>query len=116
MTLEDMIRALNLKLLTRPKDFGRVAVTEGYASDLLSRVLAEAPRHGVWVTLQSHVNVVAVAAVLDLAAVIITEGSTTEADTIAKANEEGITLLTTDAPTFGVVGRLWELSVRDKSS
>jgi hypothetical protein len=32
---------------------------------------------------------------------------------IDKANEEGITLLSTDQPTFYVVGKLWELGLRE---
>jgi hypothetical protein len=112
MTLADMIDTLGLELLTEARDFSDAPVRAGYASDLLSRVLAEAPHYGVWVTLQAHNNVVAVAAVLELAAVIISSGSRPDADTIAKANEEGVPLLATAASTFTLVGRMWELGVR----
>ena len=66
----------------------------------------------VWVTLQAHLNIVAVAALLEMSAVIITEGAQPEAATIAKANAEGITLLATDKQSFEVVGRLWEMGLR----
>ncbi len=112
MTLTELIDALGLEVLTDARDFRGASIRVGYASDLLSRVLAEAPHHGVWVTLQAHANVVAVAAVLELAAVIISSGSRPDPDTIAKANEEGIPLLATEASTFSVVGKLWELGVR----
>ncbi len=69
----------------------------GYASDLLSCVMAGARKNAIWVTLQSHVNIVAVAALLELAAVIITEGVAPDADTLAKAQEEGVVLLGTDS-------------------
>lgn len=112
MTLTEVIDALGLELLTDARDFTATSVTAGYASDLLSRVLAEAPHGGVWVTLQAHANVVAVAAVLELSAVIVSSGSRPDADTIAKANQEGVPLLATEEGTFTVVGRLWELGVR----
>ena len=112
MTLEQIIAALNLNPLTQPAHFERVHVTQGYASDLLSRVLAEAPHQAIWVTLQAHVNVVAVAAVLELSAVIITSGSRPDDETIARANQEGMPLLLTETPTFQVVGQLWDLGVR----
>lgn len=112
MTLAQIIENLELEVLTTPRDFDSVTITTGYASDLLSRVLAEAPHHSIWVTLQAHINVVAVAAVLDLGAVIITSGSRPDEATIAKANEEGVTLLATNKPTFYVVGKLWEGGVR----
>jgi predicted transcriptional regulator len=74
--------------------------------------MAGAQRQGLWVTLQAHLNIVAVGALLELSAIIITEGAQPDPDTIAKANEEGITLLSTNQPTFHVVGQLWELGLR----
>ncbi|GAB4557536.1 MAG: hypothetical protein Kow0047_01930 [Anaerolineae bacterium] len=112
MTLQEIIQRLNLRVLTEPKAWDAVVPTGGYASDLLSCVMAGA-RHGhVWVTLQAHSNIVAVAALLELSAVIITEGAMPDEQTIQKANEEGVILLSTDQPTFAVVGQLWEMGLR----
>jgi hypothetical protein len=114
MTLEQIIEELDLELLTAPKDFSKITPTTGYVSDMLSRVMACAPRDGtVWVTLQSHTNIVAVGAVLGLSAIIISEGETPDQETIAKANEVSITLLATEKPTFYVAGHLWRLGLRD---
>ncbi|MGQ9500663.1 MAG: hypothetical protein ACUVSF_00945 [Anaerolineae bacterium] len=113
MTLQEIVAQLNLTCLTNPRDFSAVQIRSGYASDLLSCVMAGARHHGVWVTLQSHSNIVAVAALLELSAVIITEGTRPDQDTIDKANEEGVNLFLTDKPTFWVVGKLWELGIRD---
>ncbi len=113
MTLQEIIDQLGLTLLTESKDFGQISPTAGYASDLLSCVMAGAPHQGIWVTLQAHANIVAVAALLELSAVIITEGARPEQEVIDKANQENITLLFTEKPTFKVVGQLWELGLRD---
>ena len=113
MTLQDIIDQLSLQVLTTPVDFTQLKPQCGYASDLLSCVMAGAGAHGVWVTLQAHANIVAVAVLLELQAIIITEGAQPEADVIKKANEEGITLLATDQPTFTVVGKLWEMGLRE---
>jgi hypothetical protein len=94
------------------KDFSEVSPTSGYASDLLSCVMAGARHGGLWVTLQAHLNIVAVAALLDQSAVIITEDAQPDEATLQKANEEGITLLSTPDSTFAVVGKLWELGMR----
>jgi predicted transcriptional regulator len=112
MTLQEIIEKLNLTLLTQKRDFSQVMPSTGYAADLLSCVMAGAQRKGLWVTLQAHLNIVAVGALLELSAIIITEGAQPDPDTIAKANEEGITLLSTNQPTFHVVGQLWELGLR----
>jgi predicted transcriptional regulator len=74
--------------------------------------MAGAPNASVCVTLQAHNNIIAVASLLDLAAVIITEGATPDQATIDKANDEGITLLQTDKNSFSTVGQLWELGIR----
>jgi len=114
MNLEQVITQLKLKVLTETKDFSTISLTQGYTSDLLSCVMAGAPRRSLWVTLQAHSNIVAVAGLLDLSAVIITEGAMPEEATIAKANEEGIILLSTTEPSFAVVGKLWVLGLRAK--
>jgi len=74
--------------------------------------MAGAPKHSIWVTLQAHGNIIAVAALLDLSAIIVTEGAMPDPATLVKANEEGITILATPKPTFEIVGRLWEMGLR----
>lgn len=112
MNLAEIARTLNLTLLTETKDFTQVQPSGGYTSDMLSCVMSGAPREGIWVTLQAHGNIVAVAALLDLAAVIITENAMPEPATIDRANEKGITLYATTAGSFEIAGRLWALGLR----
>jgi imidazolonepropionase-like amidohydrolase len=109
--LKAIIDALNLTVLSTPQSFDQVVPEAGYTSDLLSCVMAGAKNKGIWVTLQAHLNIVAVAALLELSAVIITEGAMPDPATIAKANEQGVTLLATKAPSFEVVGKLWEMGL-----
>jgi hypothetical protein len=112
MTLQEIIQKLNLTVLTTPKDFADVRPTGGYASDLLSCVMAGAKPGHLWVTLQAHINIVAVAALTDTAAVIITEGATPEPEVLEKANSQGVTLLGTSEGTYQVTGKLWEMGIR----
>jgi hypothetical protein len=114
MTVQEIIERLGLGVLSDANLFQEI--TGGYASDLLSCVMAKARAGNVWVTLQAHPNVVAVASLLDLAAVIVTEGVAPDAETIRKAQEEGIALLTTPSTTFAVVGGLTELGIRGTSA
>ncbi len=113
MNLQEIIDNLELQLLTNPKDNTQVQPSGGYCADLLSCVMSGAKHQGIWVTLQCHNNIVAVAALLDLTAIIITEGALPEPETIEKANEEGITLLSTTKRSFEVCGRLWQMGLRD---
>jgi predicted transcriptional regulator len=110
MTLEELSRRISLEVETSPEKLN-VEVTSGYACDLLSCVMAKAQEGTVWVTLQTHSNIVAVASLLNLAGIIVTEGMTLDAATVEKANEEGVPILTTGLTAFTVAGRLFELGV-----
>lgn len=109
-TLSDIVQQLHLQVVGSSANLER-RVVAGYASDLLSCAMSRAKKDYVWVTLQSHANVVAVASLLDLAAVIITEGNRPDEETIARAETEGVCLLLTPKTTFTVVGELTALGI-----
>jgi hypothetical protein len=93
-----------------PQDAQRT-VTGGYAADLLSCVMAGAAAGNVWITLQTHPNIIAVASLLDLAAVIVSECSQIEQGTVDKALSEGIALFKSAQSTYTLVARLAALGV-----
>ncbi len=112
MNLQEIITKLNLTVFTTPKDFTLVIPCDGYTSDLLSCVMAGAQPENIWVTIQAHMNVVAVAALREVAAVIITENARPEADVVTKANEQNVILLGTSEPSFEIVGKLWDIGIQ----
>lgn len=109
MVLENIARQLSLTAKTKASP--DVEVTAGYASDLLSDVLAKAKSGAVWVTNHKHVNIVGVAVMLNLAAVIITGGIEPDEGTLEKAIEENVPLYTTDLTLYELVGKLYEMGV-----
>lgn len=111
MNLQTIIDQLQLSVLTAPLDFTQVNPQGGYTSDLLSCVMAGAKTNNLWITLQAHLNIVAVAAMLDVAAIIITENAIPDDATIAKANEQGVILLSTPKASYEVCGILWGLNI-----
>ena len=78
-------------------------------SDLLSDVLAHAKEDDLWVTLQGHPNIVAVASMKDLSGIVLVNGRTPEDETLRKANDEEIPILTTEMPSFKLAGKLYGL-------
>ena len=110
MQLQEIADALKLTLMTHSTSLDR-PVTSGYAADLLSCVMAAAKAGTLWVTLQAHPNVVAVASLLNLAGVIITEGAAIGAETLARAEQENIPLFSTLAGTFTIAGHLAALGI-----
>ena len=86
-------------------------VRGGYASDLLSDVVANSTEGDLWVTLQTHENVVAVAQLRELAGVVVVGGREPDAETLAAAERFSVPVLGTAERTFEVVGRLIEAGV-----
>lgn len=112
MNLQTIIDELQLTVLTETRDFTKITPKGGYTSDLLSCVMAGAKSGNVWVTLQAHLNIVAVAAMLEVAAIIITENAQPDAATIAKANDQGVIMLSTVKPSYEICGTLWQMNLR----
>lgn len=113
MTLDQIAGRLDLEDLTPELTrSGSPDIARGYAADLLSDVLANGPRGGLLVTIQAHMNVVAVASHTELAGVIFAAGRRPEEEVRLKAVEEGIRLLRSEQSAFDIVGRLYELGIR----
>jgi predicted transcriptional regulator len=89
-------------------------VSFGYSSDLLSDVMAGAGQGDVWVTVQIHQNIVAVASLTGVSAVVVAGGANPAHETVLKADEEGIPLLTTSKPSFEVAGMLYQMGIRGR--
>jgi len=113
MKLGEIAESLSLKDLTPELQSQKdVVVSGGHSSDLLSDVLAHAPHGGLLVTIQVHLNVIAVAVHAGLAAVLFASGRAPDEAVTKKAVEEGIQLYVSDSATFEVVGRLYALGLR----
>jgi len=113
MTLKNIAEALNLVVRTG-EDLLERTVTGGYAGDLLSDVLAHARKGSVWITLQTHTNIAAVASAKELCGIIVVNGRTPEETTLRKAVEEHIPIMVSPLSTYDVVCRLCELGVKNR--
>jgi predicted transcriptional regulator len=109
MKLRTLLNTIEAQPLTNTADAN---VTGCYISDLLSDVLAHAQPGALWVTIQTHRNVVSVAAMKDMTAVLFTCGRKPDAAIVAEADAEGVILLTTPLSTFAAAGKLWEAGLR----
>ncbi|NIM51585.1 MAG: serine kinase [Gemmatimonadales bacterium] len=110
MRLAQIVEELDLAIRTA-SDHLDAEVTGGYSSDLMSDVIAHSKRGDLWITLQAHQNIVAVASMNELAGIILVNGREPEDATIAKAQAEGIPIMVTQLPTFELAGRLYDLGV-----
>jgi predicted transcriptional regulator len=84
-------------------------ITGGYVSDLLSDVMGNSEEGQVWITLQNHKNVMAVASLKELSAVILVKGYMPDEATMSHSNEEKVPILGTSAETYETAGALYKL-------
>lgn len=108
MTVAEVVEKLGLKVYSGKNGLNR-EVTGGYVSDLLSDVMGNADAGEIWITLQTHKNVMAIASLKDLAAIILVSDNIPEQDTVIQSNQEDIPILGTSLPTFEISGKLFEL-------
>ena len=106
MVVKEVAEKLGLKVLAAGAD---QPVTGGYVSDLLSDVIANAEEGCLWITVQRHLNIVAVAQLKKLAGIILSRGSEPDAAVLARAEQEGLFILSTAENSFTVAGKLYAL-------
>jgi len=113
MKLKEIIDKLGLKVFT-PGTSLDVDVTSGYSSDLLSDVMANSKKGQVWITLQIHQNIIAVAKLKELAGIILVNDRKPEEATLEKANEEQVPLISTTDTAFNISGKIYQLTGADQ--
>lgn len=108
MKLKDIVERLELNVLTAKEKLDQ-DVTGGYTSDLLSDVIANSDEGNIWITLQTHQNIIAVAKLKDLSGIIIVNNREPDEETLKKAKEEKVPLMITKETAFETSGKLYML-------
>ncbi len=110
MTVSEMVHRAEFEVRTA-SDSLDTEITGGYAGDLLSAVMSNAKQGNVWVTWHVHQNIVAVAVLVKLAAIVLTAGRKPEEETIQKAEKENIPILMSKLPAFEIIGKLHHMGI-----
>ena len=111
MKLREIVEKLDFKVVNESDNMD-VDIRRGYASDMLSDVIANVGADDVWITIQAHQNIVAVAVLKGVAAIIIANKRNINQETIAKAKSENVALMLSDLPVFEIAGRLYDMGIR----
>ena len=108
MTVEEIVKALDLKIFCGSQHLDR-EISGGYTSDLLSDVMGHAEKGRLWVTLQTHKNVIAIASLKELSAIVLIKDNVPDSDMLEQAVKEEIPVLGTYEEAFEVTGKLYNL-------
>ena len=109
MTVKELEGKLGFKSLNEVSD---AEIDGAFISDMVSDVMAGAAAGNVWVTVQTHKNIVAAANLVDIPAIIIVRGKKVPEDTLQMADRVGVTVLSTDLDSFRVAVKLYEAGIK----
>ena len=110
MKLLEIVDKLNLEFRGKVNKID-YDINKGYSSDLLSDVIANSKEGDLWITLQIHPNIVAVASMKGLSGIVIINGREPEEETIKKAEEENIPIMVSKLSAFELIGKLYILGI-----
>lgn len=110
MKLKEIIKKFDLKVKGNFTGLD-TEIQTGYASDLLSDVLANAQEGDLWITLQVHQNIVAIASMKGLSGIVIINEREPEEETVKKAEKENIPIMVSALPAFELIGQLYALGI-----
>jgi predicted transcriptional regulator len=108
MKVSEIVEKLGLTIFSGRKGLDR-EITGGYVSDLLSDVMGNAQEGQAWITLQVHQNVMAIASLKDMAAIILVNNLEPHENTVRHSDDENIPVLGTSLSTFEIAGKLYQL-------
>ncbi len=110
MLVSDVIEKLGLTVFSGKENLNK-EVTGGVISDILSDVMAQAKKGSLWVTNQTHENVLAIVFFKGLSAVILPGGLRLDEEAAVKAKEKKLPVLLSDMSAFEIVGKLYNLGL-----
>lgn len=108
MKVYDVVKKMNLKVFCGEQNLDR-EISGGYTSDLLSDVMGRIEEGMIWITMQTHQNIVAVGTLKDVSAVLIVNGAIPDEETLKKGQEEEVVLLGTASSSFEISGKIYQL-------
>lgn len=109
MTTQELIEKIGLKPLSQ---FEHREITGVFVSDMLSDVMANAKSGNLWLTVQTHKSIIPAANLVDISAIVVTNGKQVPQETVDLATRYKIAVLSTVLPTFDLVGKLYGLGLR----
>ena len=106
MNVRELAERFGLSVVAGKAGLDKV-VQGGYCGDLLSEIMGNADSGCVWLTVQTHQNIVAVAVLREMAAIVVTGGASPSPETVDKAETEGVPLLTYPGSSFVLSGKIY---------
>jgi hypothetical protein len=107
------VKELETKMGFKPlNQISENEIDGAFISDMVSDVMAGAQAGNVWVTVQTHKNIIAAANLVDIPAIVVVRGKNVPEDTLQMADRVGVTIFKTDLDSFRVAIKLYEAGLK----
>ncbi len=116
VTIAEAANSISGTIVVAASDRASREIRGGYSSDLMSDVIANSREGDLWVTMQRHVNIVAIAELNGLAGIVLVNGRKPEEPAVARAEEKRIPIICTELPAFEAAGILYGMGIRGRRS
>jgi hypothetical protein len=110
MQVSELIEKTGWKLLNTSADLSK-EIDGAYCGDLLSWVMGNGNPKQAWITVQVHINVIAVAVLREFSCVIVADNAAASPEMLAKADAEKLPLIASGMPAFESARKLVELGI-----
>jgi serine kinase of HPr protein (carbohydrate metabolism regulator) len=107
--LSEYLKAINGTNHTPALKPAEVELNGAYVCDMLSDVMGSAKPGQAWITIMKHLNVIAVASMTGIPAIVFAKGNIPDAAVIDKATEENVLLISSPLSTFELAGKLYQM-------
>ena len=111
MLLREIIKELNLQILSGQDNID-LDVTYAYSSDILSDVMAKTKKDCLWITNQTHQNVIAIIFFKGLSGAILAGDVKPDEETLSKAKAKNIPVFQSHLSAFELAGKLYGFGIR----
>jgi predicted transcriptional regulator len=111
MKVSEIAERLGLEIYTAKEAACTIDVKGCYIGDLLSLAMSKVEINNVWITIQTNVNVVAIAALTDAACILLADGFSPDENTVKKANEQDVVILGGDISAYDAAVKLSEFGI-----
>lgn len=114
MNVKHFIEDMQLKVIAGDEGLEN-PIQGGYVGDLLSFVMAHAKENQLWITIQGHLNTVAVASLIGISGIILAENVPADEEMLKKADELGIPVISTSLSSFDMAHKLYEWMSKEEA-
>ena len=110
MNVQELVEKTGWKWLNPQLEETR-EVTDGCCCDLLSWVMAAGDEGMAWVTVQTHMNVIAIASLHEFSCIVLSEDNEMDQEVVDKATAEGIAVLACSESSYRACCKLYSLGI-----